>query len=224
MFWTLGLAHLIGDYPLQTDRLVRAKRHWPGLALHVAIHLAVMLLLTGRDSLVVWPQLLVLAAAHFAIDSLKNFESIRWPRFVVVPYILDQVLHVISITFIALWIETRYGIQRDQPWLIYAAAYLSATHVWFITERIVAHREARYRQVVEAHRWSRIVARGVALTVYLLLGHLLRLPDLIASTVLLGALLPPPYRRCTPFRRRMLLQDLFGPLLLALLVFLLAVR
>lgn len=221
MFWTLALAHLIGDYPLQTDRLVLAKRHWRGLALHVAIHLTVMLLLTGRDSLVVWPQLLVLAALHFAIDSLKNFESTRWPRFVVLPYLLDQLLHIISIVLVASWIETRFGIQRHHEWLIYAAAYLSATHVWFITERIVAHREAPYQAAVDAYRWSRIAARGLALTVYLLIGHMLRIPELLASTAFLVALIPPPYRY-PPYHRRMLAQDLVGPFLLALLVFLLA--
>lgn len=221
MFWTLGLAHLIGDYPLQTDGLVRAKRHWYGLLLHVAIHLLVMLLLTGRDSLVVWPQLLVLTAAHYAIDSLKSLESKRWPQFVILPYVMDQVLHIISIFLVATWIESRYGIQRDSTWLVYATAYLTATHVWFITERIIAHRETDYQAAVETHRWSRLATRALVLTVYLLLGHLLRVPEWNNSGVALVALLFTPYRS-SPYRRRMLAQDLLGPLLLALLVFLLA--
>lgn len=218
MFWTLALAHLIGDYPLQTDSLVRAKRHWRGLTIHVAIHLAVMLLLTGRDSLIVWPQLLALTAAHFAIDALKNYEARRWPHLVVTSYTADQVLHFLSIVLVALWIESEHGINRDQNWLIYAAAYLSATHVWFITERVVAHRRPRYQAEVEDHRWSRIIARGLALSLYLILGNLVIAPEALMATFALAILLPPPYR-CTRFRRLMLAQDLLGPLFLALLVF-----
>ncbi|MFW6068906.1 MAG: DUF3307 domain-containing protein [Chloroflexota bacterium] len=218
MFWTLSLAHLIGDYPLQTDSLVRAKRHWWGLTLHVAIHLALMLLLAGRDSLIVWPQLLALAAAHFAIDALKNYEARRWPHLVVTSYTIDQILHFLSIILVALWIEADYGIHRDQNWLIYAAAYLSATHVWFITERVVAYRQPRYQLEVETHRWSRIFARGLTLSVYLFLGHLLLAPEVLMVSFAFALRLPPPYR-CTQFRRRMLVQDLLGPLVLALLVF-----
>lgn len=220
MFWTLGLAHLIGDYPLQTDRIVRAKRHWSGLTLHVAIHYGVMLLLSGRDSLRLWPHLLALAAVHFAIDSLKNFESRRWPRVVVLPYVFDQILHIASIALVAAWIEAQTGIVRDRPWILYAAAFLTATHVWFITERIIAHREPRYRDAVETHRWSRQIVRALALSAYLLIGHLLYRPDLLASAIIFVALLPAPYRPL-PYRRRMLVQDLIGPLILALLVFLL---
>ncbi|HZD11802.1 MAG TPA: DUF3307 domain-containing protein [Candidatus Binatia bacterium] len=219
MFWTLGLAHLIGDYPLQTDRMVRAKRHWPGLTLHVAIHFAVMLLLTGRDSLVVWPPLLMLAAAHFAIDSFKNLETVRWPQMVLPPYFVDQLLHILSIFLVARWIETRYGIYRDQPWMIYAAAYLSATHVWFITERIVAYRDAAYRKHIESHYLARVGVRALALTVYLLLGRQVWLA--VAAPAMATALLPEPYR-CSSYCRLMLLQDVLGPLVLAILVFLLS--
>lgn len=219
MFWTLTLAHLIGDYPLQTDRLVRAKRHWWGLTIHVAIHLAVMLLLTGRDSLSVWPQLLALAAVHFAIDALKNYEARRWPNLVVTSYTADQILHFLSIILVAIWIESVHGLSRDQDWLIYAAAYLGATHVWFITERVVAYRQPRYQAEVETHRWLRILARGLTLSVYLLLGQLILAPEALLAAFALTVQLPSPYR-CTQFRRRMLVQDLLGPLFLAMLVFL----
>lgn len=220
MFWTLGLAHLIGDYPLQTDRIARAKRHWPGLTLHVAIHYAVMLLLAGRDSLRLWPYLLVLAAVHFAIDSFKNFETRRWPHRVMLPYVLDQALHIISIVLVSAWIQSETGIQHDGPWLVYAAAFLSVTHVWFITERVLAHRRPGYHKAVNAHRWSRQLVRALALAVYLLIARLLMPGSLSLSAPLFVAMLPAPYRH-SPFRRLMLAQDLLGPLLFAILVVLL---
>ena len=221
MFWTLGLAHLIADYPLQSNRLVLAKRHWPGLTVHVAIHFAMMLLLAGRDALLVWPQLLALAAIHFAIDSFKNFNSARWPRLVVFPYVLDQLLHLLSIALVAVWIQAVHGIQRDQDWLIYAAAYVLATHVWFITERILAHDDECYRKEIEAHYLPRMVVRALALTLFLLAGRLIWTAATATPLLFIAGPLRLPYRQ-SHFRRRMLLQDLLGPLLLAILVLLTA--
>ena len=42
LFWYLYLAHLLADYPLQTDGLMRVKDRWWGRGLHVGVHLAVV--------------------------------------------------------------------------------------------------------------------------------------------------------------------------------------
>ena len=216
MFWTLALAHLIADYPLQTDGLVRAKVRWTGVALHATVHLLVMTILSGRASLRIWPALLALAAAHFTIDMTKSAVGHYRPRQVIVPYVIDQLLHIASLALVAFWIERQFGVQRDQTWMIYAAAYLGATHVWYITERVAAHDDPSYRETVQAHRRLRPVMRGLALTVYLLAGAWLlpESPDTIALFVAASLLLP--YRR-EPFGRRMLAQDLLGPLPIAVL-------
>lgn len=219
MFWTLALAHVFADYPLQSDGLVRAKRSWHGVALHVVIHLATMLLLSGRDSRVVWPALIVLAVAHFVIDILKSMVSARWPGLVVVPYVVDQLFHLTSIVLVALWIERRWAIERDQVWMIYAIAFLGATHVWFITERVVAHGHPRYIETTQAYQWSRIAIRGLALTIYLLIGGLLFPREAAAAPLAFLALRLPPYGRSL-HGRAMLLQDLIGPLLVAVFVLL----
>lgn len=220
MFWTLALAHVFADYPLQTDALVRAKRNWLGVALHVTIHLATMIVLSGRDSLIVWPALIVLAVAHFIIDILKSMVSMRWPRLVVGPYIVDQLFHFTSILLVALWIERQWAIERNQLWMIYATAYIGATHVWFITERVVAHGDPRYLETTQAYQWSRLVVRGLALTIYLLIGGLLLPGDASAAPLAFLALQIPPYGRSV-YGRGMLLQDLIGPLLVAIVVLLL---
>jgi hypothetical protein len=171
VFWTLFLAHLLGDYPLQTDEMARAKRYWPGLLRHVTVHLLVLLLMAGMASATIWPYLLALAAAHFAIDALKNFNMRRWPGRVFSMYLLDQGLHMLSLLLAARWIVAATGVARDRPWMVYAAAYLLATHVWFITERVMAGQRRADPAVVEAGRWWRVGVRALALTVYLLLGR-----------------------------------------------------
>lgn len=214
MFWTLGLAHLLADYPLQTDGLVRAKQYWYGLALHVLVHLATMLLLCGLDSLVIWPALVALTIAHFVIDAAKGAASVRWPRRVVVPYVADQIAHAATIVLVGGWIETRYGVRRDQAWMLIAAAYLIATHVWYITERVVAHCDPSYQNVARAHHWSRMLVRGLALTVYLLGAALLAPRDAVAAPALIAGLSSLPYHDAI-YGRRMLVLDLLGPLLIA---------
>ena len=107
IFATLLLAHLLADYPLQTNWMVQAKRTWPGLTLHVGIHLAVMLVLTAPSFAQSWPFLLMLAALHFAIDSLKNILACRRPHWVTGPYLFDQFLHLLAIGLLP-----RYGARR----------------------------------------------------------------------------------------------------------------
>ena len=38
MFWYLLLAHFVGDYPLQTDWMVKFKSKWFGLGSHIVAH------------------------------------------------------------------------------------------------------------------------------------------------------------------------------------------
>ena len=218
MFWTLVLSHLIADYPLQTDRMVQAKRQFRGLTLHIAVHLLTMFVLSGRATLIVWPQLLALGAIHFAIDGIKNVTALRWPQYVVVPYLIDQLIHFLSIGLIAAWIEQRHGIRHDQHWMLYAAAYLFVTHIWFISERLVAHDNQAVREKIQAQRWQRMIVRAAMLTAYLLVGRFVVNPVLAAfGFPLFAGLWRYPYGDCR-FGRSMLLLDLFVPLVVALLL------
>ena len=95
MFWYLLLAHFIGDYPLQTDWMVRFKTHWYGLALHLLIHMATTLVLVlwiGGQDLVLLRYLIALLVIHLAIDVFKNQISARYPDHFVSAYFFDQFL------------------------------------------------------------------------------------------------------------------------------------
>ncbi len=96
MFWILFLAHLLGDYPLQPDRLVAIKTTGRGLALHVAIHLAALLALSAPTVDVLAPWLLMLAGLRAAIDMLKNGLNRLWPRHRRATCALDRGLHLFS--------------------------------------------------------------------------------------------------------------------------------
>jgi hypothetical protein len=113
-FLILLLAHLLADFPLQTNRVFRLKIAGNvGLALHVLIHMLVagILLQSPAQHL---DLLLGLGVAHFVTDWIKvRFSGDpQWPGF-----ILDQLAHLIAILLLAWW---RPGVTAVFPlWLIF---------------------------------------------------------------------------------------------------------
>lgn len=99
-FAALFLAHLIADFPLQTNRIYKLKTESnQGVLLHVAIHLLVASILI-ENALAHWPIFLVLGTAHFLIDWAK----LRYPTHRQTPgFILDQFAHLLTIILIAAW-------------------------------------------------------------------------------------------------------------------------
>ena len=205
MFWLLILAHFVADYPLQPGWLVQAKRRLPGLTFHVAIHLLLMFVVSIGRWRVAWPYLLILALIHFGLDFGKNQLALYKPTWIILPYLLDQVLHILSIGLIASWIDQRPGLALEAPLhspaIIYSIGYLLATYVWFITERILVHANPAYRQEVNVQFWPRMVTRSALLTCLLLISNGW-LAALIASS-----LFPWPYLS-GHYRRRALLTDI----------------
>lgn len=99
-FFTLLLAHLLADFPLQTNLIFRLKISSNiGLVLHVAIHLLMTGILLQNPGQHV-DLLLFLGVAHFATDWIKvRFPGKQqWPGF-----ILDQMAHLTAILFLAIW-------------------------------------------------------------------------------------------------------------------------
>ena len=88
-------AHLVGDYLVQSSRLAREKIRPGVLALHVAIH-AVLLVLVGLTEAPrpwVWAALAWVLVAHAAIDAWTSRIEPRDLRALV----LDQSLHLASL-------------------------------------------------------------------------------------------------------------------------------
>ncbi len=169
MFWILVLAHLTADYPLQTDRLVLAKKRLPGLLLHVSIHLAVMLLLFILVLGIAWPYLVAVAVFHFFIDAFKNYLSSARPHWIIGPYIFDQVLHFSSLILVSIWIDQSTELlvwPVIAPWSVYLSGLLTATYVWFVSERILVYKSDNRQIAVSSTMWPRM---GVRFLLYVLM-------------------------------------------------------
>ena len=99
-FAALYLAHLIADFPLQTNRIYKLKiESSRGILLHVAIHLLVASILI-EDALAHWSLFLVLGVTHFLVDWVKvhHHGHRQTPGF-----LLDQLAHFLTILLLALW-------------------------------------------------------------------------------------------------------------------------
>lgn len=170
MFWHLLFAHFLSDYPLQSDWMVAHKQRLHVLLLHVGIHLAVMLVMVGAYRWVLWPYLVGLTSVHFLIDLAKNFANARKPGWVVVPYLVDQTTHYLSIAAIVSWIRASLGelpLPLDTHVVIVLTGFLLATYVWYISERVMTSAAPAYRQFVINMAWQRMLLRAGLLGAFL---------------------------------------------------------
>lgn len=167
MFWSILLAHLLADYPLQTDRLVIAKQQLPGLTLHAGIHLLMIVILTLPVIGTVWPYLLTITVLHFIIDFCKTLFGRRRPDWVIGPYIVDQILHISILIIVAYWIQQTTDLviwQAFSLWWVLAIGMLMITLIWTITERVISYRDSELQTKVQRSKWLRM---GVRVLIFL---------------------------------------------------------
>ena len=109
---TLLLAHLLADFPLQTDTIALGKATSIRiLLLHVLVHVMVLWSLLGFDW-ATWPLVIGLGTAHLLIDWLKprlpNSNSARG-------FLLDQLAHLTSIVLAVIFVETFFHHRLHTP-------------------------------------------------------------------------------------------------------------
>ena len=118
-FLALLLAHLLADFPLQTNRIFRLKISGNrGLFVHVLIHIMMAAILLQHPDQY-WDLLLALGLAHFVTDWVKvRFPgNPQWPGFV-----LDQLAHLVAIFLLSLW---RPGVMAVLPlWIMIPLIFL----------------------------------------------------------------------------------------------------
>ncbi|MGW8143680.1 MAG: DUF3307 domain-containing protein [Anaerolineales bacterium] len=185
MFYLLLFAHLLTDYPLQSNWMVSNRGRPAVRLLHVFSHFLVSLVFTLFYVPTAWPFLILLAGIHFLIDSGKYFVSQTRPNLVIFPYLFDQVLHLLSIILISVLIAGYTSVPPfaiHPVWLILSIAYLVVTYVTYISEKTLTSQNKAYYQQVIDKKWSRMVARAIFLTIPIILW--LFTPTLLSTSTL----------------------------------------
>lgn len=119
LFLYLLLAHLIADFLLQPEALVRWKHEkWQGIGLHCLVHFGISLLLLSPylPSMNVLIVLVLVAMAHFLIDWIKVYFENRLNRYIV-PFIVDQTIHVTVLILAAYMLRGDLLMLQFQPFL-----------------------------------------------------------------------------------------------------------
>ncbi len=115
-------AHFIGDFILQTDRMVRSKEEGklasPMLYIHVLIHAVLSVLVVWTSKY--WMAILIIVLSHFIIDAWKLYyqnESNKRELF-----ILDQAMHILVIVcvtqFYTPWMNSFLKLNYDEIMLL----------------------------------------------------------------------------------------------------------
>lgn len=218
MFWIILLCHFIADYPLQTGGMVAAKKTPLGLITHVYIHWIVMLVVLYGvlDFPVITGMTLALAVSlfHLVIDFWKNVLCNLKPDWVIINYLQDQILHLLSILLVSfIWqqLSDEYMFARRDTSIIFAIGFLLIGHVWFITESILSHQNLEYQHWVKAKIWQRILFRSI-LYCSLIFGF-----NLIGFLVFTTAFLVSWFDFESEQRRQQLLIDSSGVVVIMIL-------
>ncbi len=128
----LCLAHLLGDFVFQSNKMVKdiennaLKSKW--LYIHIAIHLGITLIFLQFEKQYIFPAIL-LAISHFLIDVITKI-AIRDKIKSTYNFLLDQMLHIIAI---AVFIMYFYGYDIDCALLFNTKSYLFAVCILSIT-------------------------------------------------------------------------------------------
>lgn len=181
IFWRVYFAHLLCDFALQTEQLVKWKREkaW-GLGAHVSIFFLVGALLTTGQLTKLWPTkiglalpgwicLLILSVIHFLFDN-SRIQVISWRGARtdnLYFFLLDQVLHLGTI-----YLFTAGGM--IEKWVILGCLAVSTTYFMniflYYYERL--YNENNKVKVYTAEKHYSLIERLIILLVLLLPGKL----------------------------------------------------
>jgi hypothetical protein len=179
MFYLFLLAHLVADFALQPLWLVRRKRRWDGLLLHVAIVLAAMLTLALIEPAAapLWPTMLAIAAAHLAADrwKVRHADGLLRPPFAT--FLLDQAIHVGVLALalsLALPPAQVWGLHASPAALpaLYASGYIVAALAAPIGLIVLLDPAFVHAASAARARARSLVAAATVLTLVLLAGPL----------------------------------------------------
>lgn len=136
----LILAHLLGDFVLQTSSWVthKEKYKWTSYLLffHVAIHFALILIITMQPKL--WLPALIIAGTHYVIDGLKlQFQKKKNRR---TWFFLDQLLHMSVLLLVWSFLIERapFSFTWNLDWQLITAIVFLTTPCSFLISAFMA--------------------------------------------------------------------------------------
>lgn len=150
-FQILLLAHIVGDFPLQTDAIYRTKqKSYAGIMLHVAVCTIVNIIILFQylTSYATWAAILFLAVFHFTLDRTKIILAVFKAKDGLKYFFIDQLFHILSLYIASIWLTRMYAGPTPMPhpkieWIIILNALLAAT---FVVPPILYYTQKKIKQ------------------------------------------------------------------------------
>lgn len=143
LFWRMVLAHLLGDFTLQSDLVAKWKREsWFGMPLHCLTHLITLLALTwpflGQRwvyGMKGWQICIAITLIHYIVDITRVFLIRRFNvRDGLVMFAIDQILHYYVLFLAAGHIKIPEGISLlPVKWFIIFSLFAFTAHAVTVT-------------------------------------------------------------------------------------------
>ena len=227
LFYLLVLIHLIVDF-MQPAALVKWSKNssW-GLVVHGSIYM----ILSAAALVFVplwWLWALALGMSHFVVDKTKIIITEKAPKFSLLIFILDQIVHFSIIILVFSLIQSQPGSVQSQlgelfenpKVLLYAVFYVIVTFGGsiFVFEVLNSvNSEASIKEVISIkQRYKGILERGTAMTL-IVLGHQSSLFPLISPLAFLPSVLQSRHVLHSRQERKKFLLGFFTSVCLALL-------
>ena len=178
VFTKLLLAHLLGDFVFQPNRWVvhkEAHKIASGyMYLHLLIHFALIMLLFWNPHF--WLPALIVVVAHYAIDLAKLYTGPLF-RNGVIPFVIDQVLHVAVIYAVAyygdIW-QHSLGLVQQLNWSLVTAvvfvSFPSAIIMSRLLEQMSAQIELDHKSLPNAGKYIGMMER-LFVFLFIILGR-----------------------------------------------------
>jgi hypothetical protein len=191
------LSHLLGDYVLQTDGLVRWKsRSLWGVAAHGGVVTLCAWLCSLPFTANWWPYALGLGVFHALVDILRVKVGKVGPALTLFLFVTDQAVHALSIVLVVRWsgwlapraAETALGLwlQGGQRLAFLSGYVLLGMPAWVIVHFVVSGTGAESKSLPgrPGERYVGMIERGLIAT-FVLLGQFFAVPLVLAPRLVL---------------------------------------
>lgn len=172
LFFYLLLTHFLADYPFQSTDLIRLKlkTYW-GVLLHCSIHLAVLMIVLYPllHMFEVWVAIAVIFITHNIIDEIKVTLDRKYPKWHVKLYFLDQLSHLIIVTFVALYVGSispdtlvDAPFYADKTYVLYVLTLVLSTYFFDVTRYFLQFHK---KEITYKRDYKTIVRNAIIVTV-----------------------------------------------------------
>ncbi len=178
LFTKLFLAHLIGDFLLQSNAWVSDKEQKKAaskyLYLHVLVHFSVSMLLLWDLSF--WKMVLLIAVSHYAVDLIKLYTT-RLFENKSIPFFIDQIIHVLILYVCAYYVDLQahtVAIFQNLDWnlitTIVFVSFPSAIIMGKLLEQMSHQLEMDHKSLPNAGKYIGIIER-IFVIIFVVINH-----------------------------------------------------